>query len=95
MLERVQKLLNTYIIVHERVLVKTEKEVMTVKQHSFAVPVPARTAYRRNRTTYRTVLRPLGLRDPQQAQPEAWCQRCGAEVYRPDTLLCRRCGKYD
>ena len=38
---------------------------------------------------------PLGLCDPQQAEPAAWCGLCGAEVYRPDTLLCRRCEQKD
>ena len=59
------------------------------------LPDPARTAYSRNRTTFRTVYMPLGLCDPQQAEPAAWCGLCGAEVYRPDTLLCRRCEQKD
>lgn len=29
--------------------------------------------------------------DPQQQPPADWCARCGAEVYRPHTRLCRRC----
>ena len=57
-----------------------------------AVRDPVKKVYCRNRTTYRTLCFPLGMRDPQQAFPQAWCALCGAEVYRGDTLLCRRCG---
>ena len=53
---------------------------------------PARTAYRRIRTTNRTILAGLMLRDPQAMPPAAWCRACGAEVYRQDRFLCSRCG---
>lgn len=34
----------------------------------------------------------IGLaEDPQAALPAWWCERCGAEVYTMDAVLCRRC----
>lgn len=33
----------------------------------------------------------LGLADPQAQVPAGWCNRCGAEVYRPGADRCGRC----
>lgn len=40
-----------------------------------------------NRPVYRGVLRG----DIQSLPPRDWCECCGAEVYRAEESLCRRC----
>jgi len=51
--------------------------------------------YQRFGTIKRTVSRPV-YRGPlygdiQSLPPRGWCNGCGAEVYREDEKLCRRC----
>ena len=29
--------------------------------------------------------------DPQQSRPVGFCQKCGREIYRDGTYLCREC----
>ena len=41
-------------------------------------------------TIKRTVWR-WGFQDEQALPPEAWCQRCGREVYRLGEALCQKC----
>lgn len=53
------------------------------------------TPYQRNCPINRTVIHriPLGLVDFQGLPPYGWCEKCGAEVYRPVQTLCFRCRK--
>lgn len=55
----------------------------------FVLPRP----YQKNSPINRTILLhlPFGMTDFQGLPPYSWCERCGAEVYRPGHRLCARC----